>query len=29
VRRWQAFTGQQATLEGDGSTFTGREQHGR
>jgi hypothetical protein len=21
VRRWEAFTGQQATLEGDGRTF--------
>jgi len=29
VRRWQAFTGQQATLEGDGCTFADREQHGR
>jgi DNA modification methylase len=25
VRRWQAFTGQQATLEGEGSTFAERE----
>ena len=25
IRRWQAFTGQAATLEGDGRTFTGIE----
>jgi DNA modification methylase len=29
VRRWQAFTGQQATLEADGCTFAEREPHGR
>ena len=25
VRRWQAFTGQQATLEGEGCSFAERE----